>query len=145
EADFKHFGHENVFSPVISDLKELETNGLNAHGNIVTTVFCISVVDRGSALASFIKSTLPKLTELEPLLEVLQELGVQELEDLNYIQESDLLHVLKPVEVSLICFFCFFCNPSGGYNSSSSNSPISESSSSMDYTPCQLYDNSWYS
>ncbi|KAK3525317.1 hypothetical protein QTP86_029121 [Hemibagrus guttatus] len=34
---------------------------------------------------------------------------------------------------------------SGGYNSSSSNSPISESSSSMDYTPCQLYDNSWYS
>ncbi|KAB5579318.1 hypothetical protein PHYPO_G00193700 [Pangasianodon hypophthalmus] len=59
-------------------------------------------MDRGSALASFIKSTLPKLTELEPLLEVLQELGVQDLEDLNYIQERDLLHVLKPVEVRRI-------------------------------------------
>ncbi|XP_030249984.1 uncharacterized protein LOC115567474 isoform X2 [Sparus aurata] len=43
-------------------------------------------MDGGSDLASFITSTLPKLSELD-------------LEDLNYIQESDLLHVLKPVEV----------------------------------------------
>ncbi|XP_071347794.1 uncharacterized protein [Trachinotus anak] len=57
-----------------------------------------SVMDGQSALAAFIKSSLPKLREVEPLLEVLQELGVQELEDLSYIQESD-LHVLKPVEV----------------------------------------------
>ncbi|KAB5579319.1 hypothetical protein PHYPO_G00193710 [Pangasianodon hypophthalmus] len=49
EADFKHFGHEKVFSPVISDLKELERNGLNAHGNIVkATVFCISGDNLGS-------------------------------------------------------------------------------------------------
>ncbi|MCI4374223.1 hypothetical protein PGIGA_G00003720, partial [Pangasianodon gigas] len=131
-------------------------------------------MDRGSALASFIKSTLPKLTELEPLLEVLQELGVQELEDLNYIQESDLLHVLKPVEVRrLLSHFKTTsqrdvldslprnqlssdtaCDSpqtqpdkmslSGGYNSPSSNSPISTSSSSMDFTPSQLYDNSWH-
>lgn len=55
-------------------------------------------MDRQSALSSFLTSTLPKLRELDPLLEALQELGVHDLEDLNYIQESDLLHVLKPVE-----------------------------------------------
>lgn len=52
-------------------------------------------MDEESALASLIKSALPKLRNLEPLLELLQELGVQNLEDLNYIQESE--H-LKPVE-----------------------------------------------
>lgn len=43
EADFKQFGHEKVFSPLISDLRELETNGLNIHGNNVkATIFCIA-------------------------------------------------------------------------------------------------------
>ncbi len=65
-----------------------------------------TVMDGGSALASSITSALPKLWELEPLLEVLQELGVQDLEDLNYIQESDLLHVLKPVEVRKLLSHC---------------------------------------
>lgn len=32
---------------------------------------------------------LVNLTQLEPLLEVLPESGVQEIEDINYIQESD--------------------------------------------------------
>lgn len=49
-------------------------------------------------LASFIKSALPKISQLDPLLEVLEELGVHDCEDMNYVQESDLLHILKPVE-----------------------------------------------
>lgn len=56
-------------------------------------------MDTESPLACFIKSNLPSLREVEPLLEVLLELGVQDLKDLGYIQESDLLHILKPVEV----------------------------------------------
>lgn len=49
EADFKYFGHEKVFSPLISDFKELETNGLNIHGNNVkATVFCIAGDNLGS-------------------------------------------------------------------------------------------------
>lgn len=55
---------------------------------------CI-VMDGRSALASFIKSSLPNLMEVEPLLEVLQELGFQDLEGLNYIQECDFLSHFK--------------------------------------------------
>lgn len=63
-------------------------------------------MDRENALATFITTTLPTLKEIQHLLEVLKELGVHDLEDLDYIQESDLLHVLKPVEVRklLSCF-----------------------------------------
>lgn len=35
EADFKHFRHEKLLSPLISDLRELETN-------VKATVFCIA-------------------------------------------------------------------------------------------------------
>nr|XP_055067938.1 uncharacterized protein LOC129449179 [Misgurnus anguillicaudatus] len=127
-------------------------------------------MDRQSALSSFLTSTLPKLRELDPLLEALQELGVHDLEDLNYIQESDLLHVLKPVEArKLISHFKTTsqrdavdslpsnqqsCDsphtqpdemfPSGGCSSASSNSPRSTSSSSMSCTPRQPSDNSWH-
>lgn len=49
EADFKYFGHEKVFSQLITDLGELETNGLNFSGNIVkATVFCIASDNLGS-------------------------------------------------------------------------------------------------
>lgn len=49
EADFKYFGHEKVFSPLPSDLRELETNGLNIHRNIVkATVCCIAGGSLGS-------------------------------------------------------------------------------------------------
>lgn len=51
-------------------------------------------MDAESPLLSFIKS-VPKLRDPEPLLEHLQCLGV---EDLSYLQESDLLSVLRPVE-----------------------------------------------
>lgn len=55
-------------------------------------------MDAESRLLSFIKSSLPKLRDPEPLLEHLQGLGVEDLEDLSYLQESDLLSVLRPVE-----------------------------------------------
>lgn len=49
EADFIYFGHEKVFSQLIADLGELETNGLNISGNIVkATVFCIAGDNLGS-------------------------------------------------------------------------------------------------
>ncbi|KAL0993618.1 hypothetical protein UPYG_G00110630 [Umbra pygmaea] len=135
---------------------------------------CEIVMDGGSDLASFITSTLQHLKTLEPLLEALLELGVQDLEDLSYIQESDLLHVLKPVEArkllsqfkttsqkdalnsppSTQSFSNTACDsshtqpdemfPSGGYSSASSKSPRSTSSSSMGCTPRRLSDNSWH-
>nr|XP_033484749.1 uncharacterized protein LOC117258213 isoform X3 [Epinephelus lanceolatus] len=56
-------------------------------------------MDTESPLLSFIKSSLPKLRDPEPLLEHLQDLGVEDLQDLSYLQESDLLSVLRPIEV----------------------------------------------
>ncbi|CAB1435666.1 unnamed protein product [Pleuronectes platessa] len=56
-------------------------------------------MDTESPLLSFIKSSLPKLRDPEPLLERLQDLGVEDLKDLRYLQESDLLSVLRPIEV----------------------------------------------
>ncbi|KAG7477156.1 hypothetical protein MATL_G00091140 [Megalops atlanticus] len=125
-----------------------------------------AVMDGENALASFITSTLPTLRKIQPLLEVLEELGFHDLEDLDYIHESDLLHVLKPVEVrKLLSRFkttgqrdvldipssnqrSSNTSPetliSGGYSTVSSNSPISTSSSSAGFTPCQLSDNNWH-
>lgn len=56
------------------------------------------VMDTESLLLSFIKSSLPKLRDPEPLLEHLQGLGVEDMEDLSYLQESDLLSVLRSIE-----------------------------------------------
>ena len=56
------------------------------------------VMDTESPLLSFIKTSLPKMRDPEPLLERLQGLGVEDLEDLTYLQESDLLSVLRPIE-----------------------------------------------
>lgn len=40
EVDFKYFGHEKVFSTMLSDIKELETNGLVISGHVFkATVF----------------------------------------------------------------------------------------------------------
>ncbi|XP_035985347.1 uncharacterized protein LOC105924547 isoform X3 [Fundulus heteroclitus] len=55
-------------------------------------------MDTESPLLSFIKSSLPKMRDPEPLLQRLQDLGVEDLEDLSYVQESDLLSVLRPIE-----------------------------------------------
>ncbi|XP_056455373.1 uncharacterized protein LOC130389569 [Gadus chalcogrammus] len=55
-------------------------------------------MDTESPLLSFIKTSLPKMRDPEPLLECLQGLGVEDLEDLTYLQESDLLSVLRPIE-----------------------------------------------
>ena len=58
----------------------------------------VLVMDTEGPLLSFIKSSLPKMRDPEPLLECLQGLGVEDLEDLTYLQESDLLSVLRPIE-----------------------------------------------
>ncbi|KAG5283606.1 hypothetical protein AALO_G00043940 [Alosa alosa] len=55
-------------------------------------------LNQESPLLSFIKSSLPKMRGPEPLLERLQGLGVEDLEDLSYLQESDLLSFLRPIE-----------------------------------------------
>ncbi|CAM4688507.1 unnamed protein product [Leuciscus chuanchicus] len=104
----------------------------------------------------------------EPLLKALGKLGVQEREDMKYVQESDLLPILKPVEARrlLSCFKSTSqsdvsespssnrlssnkaCDSpdemslSGAYSSVTSNS-VSTSSSSVGFTP-QLPDNSWH-
>lgn len=62
-------------------------------------------MDGGSDLASFVKSALPKISQLERLVEALEELGVRDFEDMNYVQESDLLHILKPVEARRLLSF----------------------------------------
>lgn len=58
-----------------------------------SSLLVLLVMDTESPLLSFIKSSLPKLRDPEPLLECLQGLGVEDLEDLSYLQESDLLSV----------------------------------------------------
>lgn len=63
-----------------------------------SSLLVLLVMDTESPPLSFIKSSLPKLRDPEPLLEHLQGLGVEDLEDLSYLQESDLLSVLRPVE-----------------------------------------------
>ena len=77
------------------------------------------VMDADSQLLSFIKSSLPKLRDPEPLLEHLQEIGVEGLNDLSYLQESDILSVLRPIEArklmsllkkTSICFNLYIIN-----------------------------------
>lgn len=54
--------------------------------------------DQDSALASFICCLLPHSSGHQSVLDSLKTLGVEELEDKKYVQEADLLHVLRPVE-----------------------------------------------
>ncbi|KAG9272594.1 hypothetical protein AMEX_G8348 [Astyanax mexicanus] len=49
-------------------------------------------------LAGFIGCVLPNSSANDLVLEALQTLGVESIEDLNYIQEADLVNVLRPVE-----------------------------------------------
>ncbi len=49
EEHFKYFGHDKVFSTMLSDIKELETNGLVISGHVVkASVFCIAGDNLGS-------------------------------------------------------------------------------------------------
>ncbi|KAG9276085.1 hypothetical protein AMEX_G8349 [Astyanax mexicanus] len=220
EVDFKYFGHDKVFSPLLSDIKELETNGLVIFGNVVkATVFCIAGDNLGSHniggfienfststyfcryclatrselhdcqkdapprtvqnyneaveelqsgsmtesrglkfdslfnsltyfhvycdLAGFIGCVLPNSSANDLVLEALQTLGVESIEDLNYIQEADLVNVLRPVEarkliarVKALCE-CYENDPS---------SPLSSSSSTASSAPHRLapVENNWH-
>lgn len=43
ERDFKYFGHDKLFSTMLSDLRDLETNGLEISGHAVKAAgFCIT-------------------------------------------------------------------------------------------------------
>lgn len=64
-----------------------------------SSLLVLLVMDTENPFLSFIKSSLPKLRDPEPFLEHLQDLGVEDLQDLSYLQESDLLSVLRPIEV----------------------------------------------
>lgn len=55
-------------------------------------------MDEDSDLADFIGSVLPNSSANELVLEALQTLGVETLEDLKYVQEADLVNVLRPIE-----------------------------------------------
>lgn len=49
EEHFKYFGHDKVFSTMLSDIKELEANGLVISGHVVkATIFCIAGDNLGS-------------------------------------------------------------------------------------------------
>ncbi|XP_029914331.1 uncharacterized protein LOC115364059 [Myripristis murdjan] len=49
-------------------------------------------------LAGFVQSVLPNSSTIELVLEALQTLGVETLDDLKYVQEQDLVNVLRPIE-----------------------------------------------
>ncbi|KAF7641669.1 hypothetical protein LDENG_00275130 [Lucifuga dentata] len=54
--------------------------------------------DEDSGLAGFIGSVLPNSSTNELVFEALQTLGVETLEDLKYVQEADLVNVLRPAK-----------------------------------------------
>ncbi|KAF5891817.1 Interferon-induced 44, partial [Clarias magur] len=54
--------------------------------------------DVGSELADFIGSVLPNSSSKDLILETLQSLGVETLEGLKYVQEPDLVNILRPIE-----------------------------------------------
>lgn len=58
--------------------------------------------DQDGVLGSFISSVLPNLSEHQQVVEALSALGVETLDDMKYIQEADLLGVLKPIEARKI-------------------------------------------
>ncbi|RXN33042.1 hypothetical protein ROHU_004411 [Labeo rohita] len=95
-------------------------------------------VDRD--LAEFIGSVLPNSSSRDLVLETLQSLGVETLEDLKYVQEPDLVNILRPIEArKLIARINALC-------ADNSNSPPSTSSSSESSTPHRPspVDNNWH-
>ncbi|CAI5687008.1 unnamed protein product [Oreochromis niloticus] len=164
EKDFREFGHANVFSELLTDLKELEENGIVTSDKTVVkgTLFCIagdnlgsdciggfcenfsrthhfcryclmtqsdfqsgdpnqcgaertketynSAVERlkteemgdmdQSSISNAITKVLPDLAPsvLGIVVETLQSLGVETTEDFDFVQESDLMSVLRLIQ-----------------------------------------------
>lgn len=66
--------------------------------------------DVDSGLSDFIDSVLPNSSSDYLLLEALQTLGVETVEDFKYVQEADLVGILRPIEArTLIARFKAFC------------------------------------
>ncbi|XP_028831045.1 uncharacterized protein LOC114787569 isoform X3 [Denticeps clupeoides] len=57
-----------------------------------------TVADVDDALAAFTQSILPNLTSQQSLINALKGLGVETLDDLKYVQDTDLSDVLRPIE-----------------------------------------------
>ncbi|KAL7404677.1 hypothetical protein ABVT39_018124 [Epinephelus coioides] len=94
-------GRKGGFSPNSADAEEWQ--GCTVF--LRCSVQCYKQKEKVSFIVQRVKkqrggrSSLPKLRDPEPLLEHLQDLGVEDLQDLSYLQESDLLSVLRPTEV----------------------------------------------
>ncbi|KAM9501371.1 uncharacterized protein Hap1MRO34_010529 isoform 1-T2 [Clarias gariepinus] len=126
--------------------------------------------DVDSELADFIGSVLPNSSSKDLMLETLQSLGVETLEDLKYVQERDLVNVLRPIEarkfigrINALCekdedkipdrltraqpnlALCREPSPTSEYIADNSNSPPSTSSSeiSNSHRPFPV-DNNWH-
>lgn len=54
--------------------------------------------DVDSGLSDFIDSVLPNSSSNDLLLEALHTLGVETVEDLKYVQEADLVNILRLIE-----------------------------------------------
>lgn len=72
------------------------------HNSLIVTVFPYSEMDDAepSNVRSAITSVLPDLATsvVNIVLETLQSLGVESTDDFQYIQEADLLTVLRPIQ-----------------------------------------------
>ncbi|RXN21988.1 hypothetical protein ROHU_023872 [Labeo rohita] len=88
EQDMKYFGHEKLFSRMLSDIRDIEENG-------IVTSSAMNDID------TLIKEALPMCgtpDKLQPILDALQNLGVKTVEDMKLVQKDDLAGVLKPIQ-----------------------------------------------
>ncbi|XP_041822851.1 uncharacterized protein LOC121628024 [Melanotaenia boesemani] len=121
EQDFKYFGMDKVFEPLIKDLKALEETGIEiSNGKIVRGRLCpISGDNLGShSIGGFVenfsrhmaaaqeelrRAVLAVLPDLPPdtlntLMAGLEELGVENKEDMSLLSEENLLPFLRVVQ-----------------------------------------------
>ncbi|KAA0702250.1 FRAS1-related extracellular matrix protein 2 ECM3 -like protein NV domain-containing protein 1 [Triplophysa tibetana] len=114
EQDMKYFGQEKLFSRMLSDMRDLEDNGLvTCSGHTVyTTAMCIVGDNLGQHciggyvaamddIATLIKEALPTCSTPDtpqPILDALQNLGVETVEEMKLVQMDDLAGILKPIQ-----------------------------------------------
>lgn len=58
--------------------------------------------NQDEVLASFLSSVLPNLREHHKVIEALKALGVETVDDLKFIKETDLTGFLQPIEARKI-------------------------------------------
>lgn len=66
--------------------------------------------DVDSVFSDFIDSVLPNSSTNDLLLKALQSLGVETVDNLNYVQEADLANIVRPIEArKMIARIKAFC------------------------------------